>query len=466
MKKIFLFIFLSLFLYTQTKGQSVEPFKKGDRVVFAGNSITEAGFYESYIWLYYMTRFPEMRIDVFNGGVGGDVAKQIYLRFDGDFLPKKPTVMAITFGRNDSRYFEYKTPGAAEKVTKEAVQQSFESFLLIQDRFRKMPDVRKIIMTTSPYDETMIFKDSVKNASNYFPGKSVTIEKIAQFQEKAAKDNNWEFVDMLRPMTEINVRNQKINPEFTLTGPDRIHPGNAGHLVMASLFLKAQGFQGKPVAEIKINASKKKVLKSENCTISNLKTSRKSISFDYLAKSLPFPIDTIARVWMNPHKQSEALDIIPFTNDFNKEMLIVKGLKGKSYNVKIDDKTIGTWTALDLAKGLNLATIPSTPQNIQAAEIMNLNQQRYDIESKFRAYFWIQYNFLNEKGLLFDDSEAVKAQVFATDNPFVRGKKGDYEQIRIKSSREELQLKMDNLIKLIYEKNIPTIHRIKLEKSK
>ncbi len=80
----------------------VAPFKKGDRVVFVGNSITDGGHYHSYIWLYYMTRFPNQRIDVFNAGIGGDVAGQILSRFDGDVLTKKPTAIALTFGMNDT----------------------------------------------------------------------------------------------------------------------------------------------------------------------------------------------------------------------------------------------------------------------------------------------------------------------------------------------------------------------------
>ncbi|MDP4228228.1 MAG: SGNH/GDSL hydrolase family protein, partial [Bacteroidota bacterium] len=243
MKKIFCFI-LSLFsLCSYVNSQvALTPFVKGDRVVFAGNSITEHGYYESYIWLYYMLHFPQMRIEVFNGGVGGDVAKQIYARFDGDILPKKPTVLSVTFGMNDSRYFEYNKKGAEEQVRKSAVEESYNGFLQIQEKLLGLKNVKKIMMTTSPYDETM------KNSQNYFPGKSLTIEQIAKFQLEAAKKNKWGFVDMLHPMTAINLREQKKNPEFTLTGPDRIHPGNGGHLVMAYLFLKAQGLAGKPVA--------------------------------------------------------------------------------------------------------------------------------------------------------------------------------------------------------------------------
>lgn len=56
------------------RAQTVAPFKDGDRAVFLGNSITDGGHYHSYIWLYYMTRFPYMDLRVMNAGIGGETA--------------------------------------------------------------------------------------------------------------------------------------------------------------------------------------------------------------------------------------------------------------------------------------------------------------------------------------------------------------------------------------------------------
>ena len=69
---------------TAAFAQTVKPFKEGERAVFLGNSITDGGHYHSYIWLYYMTRFPDMPIRVFNGGIGGDTAYDMNKRLDGD----------------------------------------------------------------------------------------------------------------------------------------------------------------------------------------------------------------------------------------------------------------------------------------------------------------------------------------------------------------------------------------------
>ncbi|MDR1092030.1 MAG: hypothetical protein LBL79_13220, partial [Prevotella sp.] len=85
---------------TLSLAQEIPSFKDGDRVVFLGNSITHGGHYHSYLWLYYMTRFPDMKLTVFNAGVGGDWAGDMVSRLDGDVFSKRPTVLITTFGMN------------------------------------------------------------------------------------------------------------------------------------------------------------------------------------------------------------------------------------------------------------------------------------------------------------------------------------------------------------------------------
>src|SRR2546430_15486764 len=108
-KKVFIAVLVLLGCLNRSAGQvqPLTPFQAGERVVFVGNSITEQGYYESYIWLYYMLHFPGRRITVYNAGIGGDRAKNILARFDDDVLAKKATTICLTFGMNDSGYFEF-----------------------------------------------------------------------------------------------------------------------------------------------------------------------------------------------------------------------------------------------------------------------------------------------------------------------------------------------------------------------
>ncbi|SEN48391.1 Lysophospholipase L1 [bacterium A37T11] len=454
--KLFSAMLFLLAMHLGVHAQQIAPFKPGDQIVFAGNSITEAGLYENYIWLYYLTHFPDIPIRVINGGVGGDVAGQILARLDGDLLPKKPTVLVLTFGMNDSKYFEYGDTTKTQQTIQDAVVTSKNSFDQILTRLQQLPKLRKIMMTSSPYDETM------ENSKNLFKGKSIAMDRIAAFQQEAAKINHWDFVDMFHPMTTINQREQARKSDFTLTGPDRIHPGSAGHFVMAYLFLKNQGFANKPVADVVLDAKTARTNQTQNASVNNIKKTEQGITFDYLAKSLPYPIDTVPRVWENFQTQKQALQVIPFMQEFNQERLAISGLDDGRYDVLIDGEHLLKTTNKELAAGINLAEYTNTPQYKQALRLMDLNRQHRELEAKLRNYYWVQYDFLKDKGLLFNDSEAARdtALAYTATNIFLKSKMADYEIVRNKTKRKDLEQQMALIRKQLYQLNKPTSHRI------
>lgn len=447
----------ALFCVFGLQAQPLKKFAEGSRVVFVGNSITEAGFYESYIWLYYMTRFPNQPIEVINAGIGGNTAKDILARFDEDVLSRKPTVLVLTFGMNDSGYFEYLN-GDPEEVANKKVEESYEYFKKLVDKLKALSGVEIVLMSSSPYDETR------KGNNNHFPGKSKAMERIIAFQKKAAEENGWPFVDLYYPMQQLNLEGQKQNPEFTISGNDRIHPGNGGHLIMAYYFLKSQGLAGVPVAEVEIDLKKKKVNKAVNATVSNVSVSKTTLSFDYLANALPFPIDSASRMWGSEEKQSDALTLIPFEKEFNQEIIRVKNLDAPRYELKIDGESLGTWSREDLENGVNIAFNDKAPQYDQAIQIRDLNHARKEIENRLREYYSLQFNFFQHRGLLFkDDQTAYELAVKQAKTDWtVSGKMHAYESLRFPQVRQSLQDQMKLMVEMIYQLNKPKIHRVEL----
>ncbi|HEY4207082.1 MAG TPA: GDSL family lipase, partial [Puia sp.] len=249
------------------------------------------------------------------------------------------------------------------------------------------------------------------------------------------------------------------------TGSDRIHPGNAGHFVMAWLFLKQQGLAGKPVADVVIDVVGGRTELSENCRITALTASRSELQFDYLANSLPYPQDSVPRLFENPHRQTEALTVIPFNEEMNKEGLTVRGLGSGSYALTIDGRPIGQWTGAQLAAGINLATLTNTPEYDQAMSILWLNEERMALESKLRAYYWLQYECFPEIGLQYADNDVASDSVnrIATKNWAVASKKDNYRAARYAAVREGWQKEMDVLINEIYRANQPRKHTIRLK---
>lgn len=461
MKMKNLILFYLLFLSASFAiAQEITPFKNGDRVVFLGNSITDGGHYHSYIWLYYMTRFPEMRLTVMNAGIGGDQAIDMVRRLDGDVFSKKPTVLITTFGMNDSGYLEY-NGDQPEKFADEKVKASYEAYKQMEARYKNLVNTKIVLMGSSPYDETAKIEGNTP-----FRNKNKAMLRIVDFQRESSKANGWQFFDLNQPMTALNSQFQQKDPTFTLCGKDRIHPDNDGHMVMAYLILKAQGFAGKEVAEISIDASNTSIISSSNCEITDIKKTSIGISFNYLAKALPYPMDTIARGWEQKKSQAEAVKTVPFIEEMNKEMLTVKGLKG-NYCLQIDGENIGTWSSADFAKGINLATL-NTPQYKQALKVMFLNEERWEIEKRFREYAWVQFNFFLPKGITDPNTEdAVKIlDENKSSNVWLNIRRDLYSKARYPEVRKAWQDEMGLLLSTIYNINTPVKRTITLVKVK
>lgn len=458
-KKIILF-FISLTITTGLISQSVSQFKQGERVVFLGNSITDGGHYHSFIWLYYMTRFPNRDLRILNAGIGGNTALDMYKRLDGDVFSKNPTTLIVTFGMNDSGYLEYNGDDGA-KFGEEKYRETYENFKLLEGRLKGLSDTKIVMMGGSPYDETAMVENNTS-----LKGKNEVMQRIVAFQKKSAEVNNWEFLDLNDPMQAINLKFQAKDPAFTICGLDRIHPENDGHMVMAYLFLKEQGLDGNMVADFEVNASKRSVVRSANCEISNIKGNREKLSFDYLAYSLPYPLDTIPRGWNATKSQADAMKYIPFMDAMNREIIKVTDLEKGDYKMLIDGEEIGIWSSEELRKGLNLAEETKTPQYQQALSIMHLNELRWEIERNFRDYAWIQFNFFRDRGLLFANNRASLDVLDkeAPNNPWLRIHRDNYARMMHQSFRDMREAEMEMIISKIYEINQPLKRTIVLVK--
>jgi len=454
-----IFLLIVLLKSSSIRAQQVSPFKDGDRVIFMGNSITDGGHYHSYIWLYYMIHFPKTRISIINAGIGGDVCKQMLERLDDEVFSKKPTIMTFTFGMNDTGY-QYYQPEKADSAYNVRIEESLKYFKLVETELNKHPEVKKIMLASPPYDET-----SKITSAPLFKKNAAILRLIAE-QQNAANRNHWDFIDFNSPMLRINQLGQQKDSTFTMEAPDRIHPSNDGQMVMAYTFLNAQGLSGKKVAYFSIDAKNKKVEKLDNCRILNLTAGEQHVSFDYLAKSLPYPLDSIPGGFGRPARsQSDALKLIPFTDEYNQEIIAIKGLKTtSSYQLKMDDKIIGQWTGDDFSRGINLALITATPEYQQALAVMHLNEERWTIERRLREYYWLQYSILKPKGLLFNDSESTmdSLQKYAKKDFFVAVTIPTYQKARFKVVRDAWQKEMDLLTNEIYQVNQPKLHHFEI----
>lgn len=437
MRPLLLLLSLALPLVAADDFGKAEPFKSGDTVCFVGDSITHGGTYHSIVALYYATRFPDRTLTTWNCGIGGDRASGIMsdekYRLAVDILGHKPTAATIMLGMNDVGHSDYR---GIEKVTPEVEARRKASLTAYEENMQKLIGVlqkagaRLTLITPSIYDESTKLATASTNVS---VGGNAALGAFAEKVRGWSKQYKTGLVEFDRVMNEINAREQKKDPTFTVVGPDRVHPGPVGHFVMGYIFLKAQGVP-QAVATIGIDARKGKASGAVNCTIGDVKAGPTNVNFDCTEKALPLVV---------PDDAKAALALVPFMKDLNEEKLVVTGLAAGNYELKIDGQAVGEYTAAALKAGVNLAENDKTPQVQQSAAATKLNAQRTAIGVQLRGLASQLYGMSKSK---VDVSDAALVEKTLTARLEASQKDGKPADVRIKAALDAFQ-KRDQLAK-------------------
>jgi lysophospholipase L1-like esterase len=333
-------------------------FRPGDRWAVIGDSITHTGTYHAWVHLFYLTRFPARSLEVLNTGIAGDTAAGGLRRFTWDILPQRGSIATIAFGMNDvSRGLYASASPTPEQLAarRAAVQTLIDNDRTLITRLREAGH-RVILLTPS------LFDDEARLPAPSLHGVNAALGECAAALRTLARDTGCGLVDFHAPLLALNRRLQQADPAFTLTGPDRIHPGIEGHFVMAYLFLKARSAPAM-VSRLVLDATELRVTAAENGRIAHLNRVDGGLSFTWTEDALPFPLDT---------SFGRAPGWVPFTQDLNQESLQITGLPSGIYTLRIDGRPIRAVTAAELSAGLNLATETTAPQYRQAAEVLAL----------------------------------------------------------------------------------------------
>jgi lysophospholipase L1-like esterase len=379
---------------------SAEPFKTGDTVCFIGDSITRGGNYLSYINLFYATRFPDRKIQIWNCGVGGDtsggiVSNEVF-RLKKDILSHRPTVATIMLGMNDIGHRDYGPDQSGTEVEKRR-QHSLDMY---DQNMRKLigtiqqSGARLILITPSIYDETTKLEKAKPNVGG---GRSAALAICAEKVRQWSAEYHTGLVNFQEVMNTVTSRGQAKDPAFTIVGPDRVHPGAVGHFIMAYTFLKAQGMP-REVAHIAVDAGKATAADAANCEITDVKATAAGVEFDCLERALPF---------VPTQETQPALVLVPFEQDFNQEPLFVMGLEPGRYELQIDGKAVGEYTAAELQNGVNLAQNEKTPQHRQSAAATKINYDRSQAAGHLRVVAE-QYYTLSRRKVDLADRAAVE----------------------------------------------------------
>jgi lysophospholipase L1-like esterase len=345
-------------------------FKKGDRIVFLGDSITEQYQYSTDIELYLTTRFPEWNLTFINAGIGGDTATGGANRFANHVLAEKPTAVTIDFGMNDGGY------GAFDKKRADQFIEKTEAML----KAAKEAGVRV----------ALISPNAVEVRTN--PGLKTYLETQKEFYaplKELAEKYKVPFVDQYAVTRAVMDKIAADKAPVKAFPGGGIHTGPAGGLLMAHTILVGLHAPA-AVSDLEIDAATHKAGKATRCKADKVEGDADGVTFERTDEALPLPV---AKDWR---------DILPYVDqlkDLNYYGLKVSGLKdgkvtpplggsglkGAMYTLSIDGKEVGTYEASALAAGVNLGNLDSGPLFDQGEAVFKAINEKNDlVHHRFR----------------------------------------------------------------------------------
>lgn len=454
----------------QVLAQSVRApalFADGERVCFIGDSITHGddgqSDYHEFIYLYYLTRFPQRRIVVFDRGISGDTSWGAVARFDQDIAPCKPTVCTVMLGMNDvdrGLYGSSPECSPAIQARRDARLERYSESMQKLCTQIATADSRLVLFTPSPFDQVSLSRGP-EHLQPARPRVNDGLIRCADLCRELARRHDASLVDMNTGVLNVLARQHERDPTYSFYDTHRVHPDMRGHFVMAYLFLKAQHAPA-VVSAVALDAAGGRVTEAANCEVTDLACSGSSARFTLNAHALPFPTDELGPL---------GLRLVPFMQELNLERLCVKGFEPGAYALAIDGDSVGHYDAAALADGINLAQNGRTPQYRQALEVAAVNLRRGDLSNRLRGMALIELKTLNR----FTGDKTDMAQVRAFFDKRLAGMEGKtwhpfYVRqfdgyIKSKPRAGEIVAEMRSLEEQLYRLNQPKPHRYALTRA-
>lgn len=380
-------------------------FKPNDRIVFLGDSITEQYQYSTDIELYLTTRFPGWNLTFINAGISGDTATGGANRFASHVLAEKPTCITINFGMNDGGY------GAFDANRNKQYVENTTKMLAAA----KAAGARVALVSPNAVDRRVQerFKLYLETQKEFY----------APLKDLAAM-NDAAFVDQYAVTRKALEKMEADKADSVRPFGDGFHTSPNGGMFMAHAILT--GLHAPAVVSTATVDFAAGTVTGENCTVNGFAKTTDGVSglvFQRTDNALPMPI------------QSDWQSLLPYMNnlsDLNVYGLKVTGLDAGKYAVGIDGVELATFTAEELAQGVNLGNISKGPVFDQAQKVFQMiNQKNGIVHQRFRGVVmfnnppdWLADVVAERKPMelkkRMDMIEAKQAEIYAAVKPVQR----------------------------------------------
>src|SRR5262245_24779064 len=200
------------------------PLKKGDRIVFLGDSITQAGLartgYVTLIKNRVMEKHKDLGIEVIGAGISGNKVPDLQKRLDKDVLAMKPTLVVIYIGINDVWHGEKDRARGTPKG-------KFEAGL--KDIISKIQDAGARVVLCTP---TVIGEK--KAGTNSLDAQ---LNEYADVSRAVARETGAQLCDLRKAFQDHLAKNNPGDKEKGVLTTDRVHLNEAGNKFVAETIL-------------------------------------------------------------------------------------------------------------------------------------------------------------------------------------------------------------------------------------
>lgn len=188
---------------------------KPTRVIFFGDSITQAGVNPGGYIDRLKKILPADQFDIIGAGIGGNKIYDLYLRMDEDVLVKQPDVVVIWVGVND--VWHKATSGTGTDPDK------FVKFYEAVVKKLKAANIKVVLCTPAAIGE----KTDMTNQQDG------DLNQYSQFIRDLAKRQDLPVVDLRKIFQEYNLKNNPENKDRGILTVDRVHLTDAGNQLVA-----------------------------------------------------------------------------------------------------------------------------------------------------------------------------------------------------------------------------------------
>lgn len=311
--------------------------KQGDRLAICGDSITEQKMYSVIIETYLTACTPELKITARQYGWSGETAEGFLNRMKQDCLTFSPTIATLCYGMNDHAYAAFDETRA--KWYRERSTSVVKNFTAA--------GVRVVLGSAGSIGKGKI-PPWVKSKTVTTEDMNLTLCAFRDIDIDIANKEGVRFADVFWPMFTAGFSSQKLyGAGYALSGGDGVHPGWAGHVVMAYAYLKALGLDG-DIGTITVDLKASHASASAGHTVDSCENGTVSLTserYPYCVDDEPIDRDSTIRSGMS---------MVPFAKDLNRFTLIVKNGGAANYDVTWGQQT-HSYTADQLASGVSLA---------------------------------------------------------------------------------------------------------------